>query len=150
MVMMVEGGCPFAQRGHMKAREVSRDGGMTLALKEGPSNYNAFGLVHAGAMCGLAETAGGMAVFRYLDPMEFLVLNLVFNVRFISMHRGELTCTATVTGGEARALVDEARAYGKADKAIDIKIVDSSGALMAEAQATFRMMPTPEEFKEFF
>jgi len=58
-----------------------------MILEENPDNLNAFGLVHAGAICGLAETAGGMAIFNYLDPMEFLVLNTVLNIRFVAMPR---------------------------------------------------------------
>ena len=147
---MVEGGCPFAQRSHMRVREVAEDGTVTLVLEDDPSNYNAFGLVHAGAICGLVETAGGMAVFNHLNPMEQLVLNTVLSIRFTGMPRGELTCTARVLGEEASALLDAAIETGKADKAMDLKVLDSSGKIVAQAQATFRVMPTPPEFKEYF
>src|SRR5450759_849684 len=76
MVKMVEKACPFAQRSHMRVTRVAEEGYITIILEDDPANLNAFGLVHAGAMCGLVETAGGMAIFNYLDPMEFLVLNL--------------------------------------------------------------------------
>jgi uncharacterized protein (TIGR00369 family) len=151
MVQVVEKGCPFAQRTQMKLREIDEGGGrITAVMEDEPSNYNAFGLIHAGAMCGLAETAGGMAIFRYLDPREAIVLNTVFNIRFTSPPRGELRCTAQVVEAEAEAIMDEFRREGRADKAMDLKIVDSSGKMVAQAQATFRLIKTPEEYRKYF
>jgi len=150
MVKMVEAACPFAQRSHMRVTRVGGEGYITAILEDNPDNLNAFGLVHAGAICGLAETAGGMAIFNYLDPMEFLVLNTVLNIRFISMPRGELRCTAYVTKEEVDVAIEELRISGKGDKAMDLKVVDNSGKLVAQAQATFRLITTPDEFKESF
>lgn len=150
MKRMVEGGCPFAQKSHMRVEEPPGKGMFKMVLEDDPSNYNAFGLVHAGAMCGLVETAGGMAIFNYLDPREFVVLNTVLNIRFVAMPVGELQCTARFTGDEAAALLEDFRATGKADKTLDITVLDSSGKLMAQAQATFRLMETPEQFKKYF
>jgi acyl-coenzyme A thioesterase PaaI-like protein len=150
MVKMVEKACPFAQRSHMRVTRVAEEGYITIILEDDPANLNAFGLVHAGAMCGLVETAGGMAIFNYLDPMEFLVLNSVLNIRFTAMPRGELRCTARVTREEVDVVVDEFRINGKADKAMDLQVVDDSGKMVAQAQATFRVMATPDEFKERF
>lgn len=148
---VVEEACPFAQRTHLKVREVDEETGrVTLVMKGDPANLNAFGLVHAGAICGLAETAGGMAIMRYMDPREVLVLNTVFNIRYLHPPRGELTCTARVVEEESRALLEEFRERGKADKALDLKVYDSAGTLVAQAQATFRLIPTPEEYREFF
>ena len=151
MVQVVEKGCPFAQRTQMKLREIDEGGGrITMVMEDDPANYNAFGLIHAGAMCGLAETVGGMAIFRYLDPREVIILNTVFNVRFTSPPRGELKCTAQVVEAEAAVLMEEFKRGGKADKALDLKIVDSSGKMVAQAQATFRLIKTPEEYKKYF
>lgn len=151
MVQVVEKGCPFAQRSGMRLREIDESGGrVTLVMEDDPTNYNAFGLIHAGAMCGLAETVGGMAIFRYLDPREVVILNTVFNIRFTAPPRGELRCTAQVVEAEAAALMEEFRQKGKADKAIDLKILDSSGKMVAHAQATFRLIKTPEEYKKYF
>lgn len=135
----------------MKIGEVDEDGGrVTLVMEDDPANLNAFGLVHAGAICGLAETAGGMAIFRYLDPHETVILNTVFNIRFSYPPRGELSCTARVVEEEGAALLEEFRKEGRADKAMDLKIVDSSGKMVAQAQATFRLIKTPEEYKKYF
>jgi acyl-coenzyme A thioesterase PaaI-like protein len=150
MVKMVEGACPFAQRSHMRVTRVGEGGYITIILEDDPGNLNAFGLVHAGAICGLAETAGGMAIFNYLDPMEFLVLNTVLNIRFSSMPRGELRCTARVTKEEVDVAIEEFRIEGKGDKSVDLKVVDNSGKMVAQAQATFRLIATPDEFKESF
>lgn len=150
MVKMVEGACPFAQRSHMRVTRVGEEGYITIILEDDPANLNAFGLVHSGAICGLAETAGGMAIFNYLDPMEFLVLNTVLNIRFTSMPRGELRCTARVTKEEVDVVIDEFRISGRGDKSMDLKVVDNGGKMVAQAQATFRLMTTPEEFKASF
>ncbi|MBN2026998.1 MAG: PaaI family thioesterase [Actinobacteria bacterium] len=151
MVQVVEKGCPFAQRAQMKLREIDEgEGRITAVMEDDPANYNAFGLVHAGAMCGLAETTGGMAIFRYLDPREVIILNTVFNIRFSHPPRGELRCTARVVEEEAAALMEEFKKEGKADKALDLKILDSSGNMVAQAQATFRLISTPEEYKKYF
>jgi len=151
IAQVVEKGCPFARKAQMKLREIDEGGGrVTLVMEDDPANYNAFGLIHAGAMCGLAETVGGMAIFRYLDPREVIVLNTVFNIRFTSPPRGELSCSARVVEAEAAALMEEFERKGKADKALDLKIFDASGAMVAEAQATFRLIKTPEEYKKYF
>jgi acyl-coenzyme A thioesterase PaaI-like protein len=150
MVKMVEGACPFASRSHMRVTRIGEDGNITMILEDNPSNLNAFGLVHAGAICGLVETAGGMSIFNYLDPMDFIVLNSVLSIRFTSMPTGELRCTARCGGDEVQALLEEYRIFGKADKAMDLKVLDISGKMVAQAQATFRLMATPERFKEQF
>jgi uncharacterized protein (TIGR00369 family) len=151
VVKIVESNCPFARRTHMRFREIEEgEEALTLIMEDDPANLNAFGLVHAGAMCGLAETVGGMALMRYVDPTETIVLNTVLNIRFTHPPRGELTCRARVTQKEADILLEEVAEKGRADKAMDLKILDSSGAMVAHAQATFRLLPTPEEYKAYF
>jgi uncharacterized protein (TIGR00369 family) len=151
LVQVVEKACPFAQRTHMKLRELDEgEGQVTMVMEDDPANLNAFGLVHAGAICGLAETVGGMAIMRYLNPVEILVLNTVFSIRYMHPPRGELRCSARVVAEEARALLDEFERGGRADKAMDLKVFDTSGALVAQAQATFRLIKTPEEYKKYF
>jgi acyl-coenzyme A thioesterase PaaI-like protein len=150
MVQMVEGACPFAQRSHMRVTRVGEEGYITVILEDDPSNLNAFGLVHAGAICGLVETAGGVAVFNYLDPTEFIVLNTILNIRYVAMPRGELRCTAWVTKEEVDVVLEEFRINGKGDKAMDLKVLDTSGKMVAQAQATYRLLATPDEFKERF
>jgi uncharacterized protein (TIGR00369 family) len=145
---MVEGACPFAMRSGMRVLEAG-DSSVTMALEDDKANLNAFGLVHAGAICGLVETAGGMAVFNHLDPREHMALNTILNIRFVAMPRGELRCTARVGEDEVTALADELAATGKADKTVDLKVLDSSGKMVAQAQATFKLLQTPEEFKKY-
>ncbi len=150
MVKMVEEACPFAKRSHIRVTRVGEEGYITAILEESADNLNAFGLVHAGAICGLAETAGGMAIFNYLDPREFIILNTVLNIRYVAMPRGELRCTAWVVKEEVDALIEEFRLTGKADKAMDLKVLNDSGKMVAQAQATYRLMATPDEFKAYF
>jgi uncharacterized protein (TIGR00369 family) len=151
VVQVVEKSCPFAQRAHMRFREINEvEGRVTLVMEDDPANLNAFGLVHAGAICGLAETVGGMAIMRYLDPREILVLNTVLNIRYVHPPRGELVCSARVVAEEANALLEEFEAEGRADKAMDLKVLDSSGTLVAQAHATYRLIHTPDEYKKYF
>ena len=150
MVKMVEGACPFAQRSHMRVTRVGEEGYITMILEDDPSNLNAFGLVHAGAICGLVETTGGMAIFNYLDPMEFIVLNSVLSIRFTAMPMGELRCSARMIREEVDVLIEEFRLEGRADKSINLKVLDSGGKMVADAQATFRLMATPDMFKGRF
>jgi uncharacterized protein (TIGR00369 family) len=151
MVQVVEKTCPFAARTHVRFRELEEEEGrVTMIMEDEPANYNAFGLVHAGAMCGLAETTGGMAIFRYLDPRKIIVLNTIFNIRYGHPPRGELRCSAQVTAEEARVLLEEFEREGRVDKAMDLKIFDTSGTMVAQAQATFRLIKTPDEYKKYF
>jgi uncharacterized protein (TIGR00369 family) len=151
IVQVVEKACPFAQRTHLRLRElVEEEGRVTMVMEDDPANLNAFGLIHAGAICGLAETVGGMAIMRHLDPREILVLNTMLNIRYVHPPRGELLCTAQVVDEEARVLLDEFKISGKVDKAMDLKVMDSSGTMVAQAQATFRLIRTPEEYKKYF
>jgi acyl-coenzyme A thioesterase PaaI-like protein len=151
LVGMVEQRCPYAQRSHMRMREAGgEDGRITMALEESTENRNAFGLVHAGALCGLVETTAGAALLKYVDPSEFIVLNTVLNIRFTAPGHGELTCTARVTAEEFGAVMEEVIASGGADKTVDAKVKDAAGKLVADAHATFRVMPTPDEYKQYF
>ena len=150
MVKMVEGACPFAQRSHMRVTRIGEEANITMILEDDPSNYNAFGLIHAGAICGLVETAGGMAIFNYLDPRDFIVLNTLLNIRFVHMPRGELRCSTRVIREEVDNLVSEFQINGKADKTVDLKVQDTEGTVVATAEATFRLMATPDEFKKYF
>ena len=151
LVGMVEQRCPFARRSGMSLREVRGDDGwITMALEESEENHNAFGLVHAGAICGLAETAAGASLLYYVDPAEFIVLNTVLNIRFIAPPRGELSCTARVTEDEFAVVMEEVIASGGADKTVDVKVRDSAGKVVADAHATFRVMPTPPQYKPYF
>jgi uncharacterized protein (TIGR00369 family) len=151
IVQVVEKACPFAQRTHLRLRElVEEEGRVTMVMEDDPANLNAFGLIHAGAICGLAETVGGMAIMRHIDPREILVLNTMLNIRYVHPPRGELRCAAQVVDEEARVLLDEFETSGKADKAMDLKVIDSSGTMVAQAQATFRLIRTPEEYKKYF
>jgi uncharacterized protein (TIGR00369 family) len=150
MVQVVERSCPFAQRTHLRLREIDEgENRITLVMEENPENLNAFGLVHAGAICGLAETTGGMPIFKFLDPREVIILNTVLNIRFTYPPRGELRCTARVVREEGEALLEEFRREGRADKAMDLKVFDASGKMVAQAQATYRLIPTPEEYKPY-
>ncbi|MDY6795221.1 MAG: PaaI family thioesterase [Actinomycetota bacterium] len=151
VVQVVEKACPFARKAGMHIEEIDeRKGRVALILEDNPENLNAFGLVHAGAICGFVETAGGMAIMRHIDPREVILLNTVFNIRFSHPPRGDLRCSARFTNEEADALMEEFEEVGRADKAIDLKVFDSSGNLVAQAQATFRLISTPEKYKKHF
>ncbi len=149
MIMMVEGACPYAQRSHLR---VTRSGGdaVRMIMEDDRSNYNAFGLVHAGAMSGLVETAGGMAVFNHLDPFEHVALNTGLDIRFVRMPRGELYCDAAVTKEQADEAVRRHREGEKADTALELEVRDGEDKVVAKARATFRLISTPEEFKAHF
>jgi len=148
---MVEQRCPYARRTHVRVRTVAQeDGRVTMALEESPDNLNAFGLVHAGAICGFAETAAGAALLTHLDPSEYIVLNTFLNVRFTAPGRGELTCSTRVTPEEFGAVMEEVISEGKAGKTVDFKVRDESGRVVASGQATFRIMPTPDEYRKYF
>ncbi len=151
VVGLVEQRCPYAQRTHMRVRTVARvEGRVVMALEDSPDNLNAFGLVHAGAICGFAETVAGSALLTHLDPSEYIVLNTILNIRFTAPGRGELTCSARVTSEELGAVMEEVIARGRADKTVDFKVRDESGRVVASGQATFRIMPTPEEYRKYF
>lgn len=141
-------GCPFAQRSGMRME--ATDDGVVGVLEDREENLNAFGLVHAGAICGLMETAGGMALFQHIEPGTLIVLNTVFNVRFGHPPRGELRCVAEVSADEVGALRETVAREGRADKALDLKCVDAQGTLIAQAQATFHLMPMPEAYRPYF
>ncbi len=150
VIKIIEERCPFARESGMRVRDVSDEGAVTITMEENENNLNAFGITHAGPICGLAETTGGAALMKYLDPREFILLNEVLNIRFIHPARGTLKCSVRVTDEEFAALTEEVVANGRADKAMDLKIFDTEGTLVAEAQATFRIMPTPPEYRKFF
>lgn len=144
MRQVVEGRCPFAAKAGMKLVSMG-DGRVEMAMEETADNLNAFGLVHAGAICGFAETVAGMALFQHLDPSRVLVLNTILNIRFTHPPRGRLVASARVLPEEAGALMEEFEEKGRADKALDVKVFDSQGNMVAQAQATFRLVrPRPE------
>jgi 1,4-dihydroxy-2-naphthoyl-CoA hydrolase len=55
-----------------------------------------FGLLHGGASCALAETAGSVASQLVLDPNKFVSVGLEINANHIrSVRHGYVTATAT-------------------------------------------------------
>lgn len=136
---VVEKRCPFTVHAGMRVAYIDSDS-VELVMEEIPENLNAFGLVHAGAICGMAETVAGMALFRHLDPAQVLILNTVLNIRFTHPPKGRLSAAVRVLPEEARTLMEEFEKKGKADKAIDVKVFDAEGNMVAQAQATFRLV----------
>ena len=80
-----------------------------------------YGLLHGGASCSLAETAGSVASQLVLDPAKFICVGLEINANHIrSARQGYVTATARPLHLGATTHVWDVKIYDDAEKLICI------------------------------
>lgn len=108
-------------------------GRAVVTLRDRRAVRNHLGSVHAIALANLAELASGMAMLTALEPgVRGIVTTLT--IRYHHKARGTLTASGTAAPPPVDSPIE---AIAHAD------IHDDSGALVADADVTWRLAPTP-------
>lgn len=120
--------------GSIGARVVSLEAGHTVVqLRDRRRVRNHLRSVHAIALANLAELASGMAMLTALDPGARGIV-VAITIRYHRKARGTLTATGTAAPPHVTAATE---AIAHAD------IHDADGALVADADVTWKLAPTP-------
>ena len=92
-----------------------------------------YGLLHGGASCALAETAGSVAAYLVVDPAKFICVGLEINANHIrSVRQGYVTATATPMH------------IGVTTQVWDIKIHDEREKLICISRLTVAVLKKPQ------
>lgn len=88
-----------------------------------------YGLLHGGASCALAETAGSVASNFIVDPSKYICVGLEINANHLrSVRSGRITATAS------------ALHIGATTHVWDIKIHDDTGKLVCVSRLTVAIL----------
>jgi uncharacterized protein (TIGR00369 family) len=120
---IVENMIPFVKKVGVTVDELTATK-VKLRLAYEPTNLNPLGIVHAGALFTLAETAAGAICLSALGTSVLFIAKSV-DVRFRRPAKGDVTATAQMTPLDAQRIVDTAKREGKLDAPIAVELVDS-------------------------
>ena len=92
--------------------------------------HQPYGLLHGGASCVLAETAGSLASHFVIDPEKYICVGLEINANHVrGVRSGYVTGTATPLH------------LGSSTHVWDIKIKDDAGKLICVSRLTVAILP---------
>lgn len=107
---------------------------LTLTMPVDHRTIQPFGLLHGGASCALAETAGSIASYYCIDNTKYAAVGLEINANHIrSVRSGMVT-------GVAKPLH-----LGRNTHVWDIQITNELGKLVCVSRLTVAIVPLPKE-----
>lgn len=112
---------------------------LALSAREEIANY--VGILHAGAIYTLAETAAGSVANSVIADNAAFVLLRDANVRYTRRADGEITATAKVDTEAASAASSEFAAQARADIAVDVDVTDAGGDTVFAGSFTYALRP---------
>ena len=104
------------------------DGRSAIRLPFRKEYGNTRGEVHGGAVATLVDAAMSQAV-RSTVPQDSRVATITMTVNYLAPAVGELLCRGTVVKG------------GRSLMFVEAEVVDSTGAVVSRASATYRAAP---------
>jgi uncharacterized protein (TIGR00369 family) len=120
-------------------RESSRAVKLSLCGREEIANY--IGILHAGAIYTLAETAAGCVANNVVEGNIAFVLLRDANIRYTRRADGEISATATVDATAASATRTEFAEHARADIAVDVDVTDGEGETVFNGSFTYALRP---------
>jgi len=108
---------PFERLMQMEIME-ARDGGASLRMPVTPDVTQGGGLLHGGALMGLADTAVAMAIKSLLEPGTRFATTEAHSEFLAPVREGDVFVRAQVTGHEDRHLRGEALVYDAANREV--------------------------------
>lgn len=119
--------------------ESSRVVKLSLCGREEIANY--IGIMHAGAIYTLAETAAGSVANNVIEGNIAFVLLRDANIRYTRRADGEITATATVDASAASAAQVGFAEHARADIAVDVDLTDGDGEIVFTGSFTYALRP---------
>ncbi len=124
------------------ALEVSpEEGGVQVTMPLAPALANHVGILHAGALFTLAETAAGVAAWGVIGGDKAYVLLRESTVRFTRRAETEVRATATISPAAATAAIAAFAASGRADIEAEVVVVDESEEPVLHGRFDYALRP---------
>ncbi len=112
---------------------------LSLCGREEIANY--VGILHAGAMYTLAETAAGCVANNVIAGNVAFVLLRDAQSRYTRRADGEVTATATIVATNAAVAEAEFAEHSRADIAVDVDVTDSGGETVFAGTFNYALRP---------
>ena len=112
---------------------------LSLCGREEIANY--IGILHAGAIYTLAETAAGCVANNVIEGDIAFVLLRDANIRYTRRADGEITATATVDAIASSAARAEFAEHARADIAVDVDVTDGDRETVFAGSFTYALRP---------
>ncbi len=112
---------------------------LTLCAREEIANY--VGIMHAGAIYTLAETAAGSVANNVIEGNIAFVLLRDANIRYTRRADGEITATATADASATAAAQAGFAEHARADIAVDVDVTDADGETVFTGCFTYALRP---------
>lgn len=126
---------------HRVSATVADDGAVVVRMPFLPAVTNYVGIVHAGALFTLAETAAGVAANRLVEDRGGFVLLRGAYSRFARRADSETTATARVPAERAELARSEFSRNGQADVAVVATVTAANGSLVFEGTFDYALRP---------
>ncbi len=112
---------------------------LSLRSREEVANY--VGILHAGAIYTLAETAAGSLANNIIEGDIAFVLLRDANICYTRRADGDITATATADGTAALATQAEFAEHARADIAVTVDVTDGDGETVFTGSFTYALRP---------
>lgn len=129
---------PFVKAIDVKV-ECAEPGGVRLALEKNAIVKNHLDTIHAGAIFSLAETTGGLAVLSHPALMKFEILAKGGRISYKRPIASKATATTDFSVDAAAAFAADVERDGKADRTLDIAILNEKQELAVEVSMDYHL-----------
>lgn len=126
---------------HRVSATIADDGAVIVRMPFRPAVTNYVGIVHAGALFTLAETAAGVAANRLVEDLGGFVLLRGAYSRFTRRADSETTATARIAADRAGLARSEFSRNGQADLAVIASVTAADGFVVFEGTFDYALRP---------
>lgn len=126
---------------HCVSAAVADDGAVVVRMPFRPAVTNYVGIVHAGALFTLAETAAGVAANRLVEDLGGFVLLRGAEIRFTRRADSETTATARIAADAAESSRADFSRAGRADARVTAIVTAADGAPVFEGTFDYALRP---------
>jgi acyl-coenzyme A thioesterase PaaI-like protein len=107
-------------------------------------NVNHLGMMYAGSMSTLGEVTGGAISGVSFGVTEYFPIIKELKVRFIRPAMSDITLEASISEETIRECREKLAVKGKADFALELKLIDAQGEVVAQVNNLYQVRPIPE------
>ena len=112
-----------------------------IGMKRTEALSNHVGIFHAGALFTVAETATGVAAWGVVPDDAAYVLLRGAEIHYTRRAEGDVVAVARVADGAASAARDAFAASSRADAAVEVTVLDSSGETVFRGTFDYALRP---------
>lgn len=136
------GRIPYLRRHHLEVRDSGGVVAVRMPLSESVTNH--VGIVHAGALFTVAETAAGIAASSVVPGERAFVLLRGATVRYTRRAEGDVVAVARVAGEQAGRALAAFDASGRSDVRAEVTATGPGGHTVFEGSFDYALRPRRE------